>query len=111
MVMLIALSSCSEDDSSEESTCNMNFDLLVDKNWNPPEIDGDWLAVMRFDSDGKYYEDGEFDGNWEFNDNCNAIRFFVADSGGLEFEYEILSISSDSLRIKGPFGAIVTYHI
>ena len=109
-ITLIYASSCSKDDSNEQSGCSNTFDLLVDKDWFPPEEDSDIFAIMRFNSDGDYSENGTYDGTWELESDCTTIHFYVADSGGLEFQFEIISISSNSFKVKGPFGAILTYH-
>jgi len=110
LILLIGISSCSKDDSNEQSSCSNNFDLLVDKDWFPPEEKADFLAKMRFNSDGDYFENDTYDGTWELENDCKTIHFYVANSGGIEFEFEIQSITKDAFIIKGAFGAIVTYH-
>lgn len=110
LVFTLSLISCSKDDSVDQSDCSNTFNLLVDKDWFPPVESADFLAVLRFDSNGNYSEDEVYAGSWEFEDGCNSIHFFVVESGELEFQYEIILISSDSFKIKDPFGAIITYH-
>ncbi len=73
LVFTLSLISCSNDDSDDQSECSNTFNLLVDKDWFPPTESADILEVVRFDSNGDYYENENYGGTWEFEDDCNIF--------------------------------------
>jgi hypothetical protein len=46
----------------------------------------------------------------ELDGDCTTIHLIVDDTGVPEYQYQIISITSNILKIKGPFGIIVTFH-
>jgi hypothetical protein len=56
-------SSCSKDDSDAQFDVLIIFNLLINKDWFPPEEDVDFLC-NNFNSNGNYSENGFQDGTW-----------------------------------------------
>ncbi len=77
-VFTFNLISCNEDNSDEQANCEGTFDLLIGKDWFPPEESADIRVVVRFDSNGDYFENEVFGGTWELEDNCTIIHFFCS---------------------------------
>ena len=101
---------CSKGDSVDQSDCSNTFNLLIDKDWFPSETNTDTLAVIRFNSNGDYSENEIHANTWEIEGDCNLILFFIADLQSLDFQYEVISISSNTLKIRNPSEEILTYH-
>jgi hypothetical protein len=102
------LTSCKkEDDSSSSSSsgCSINTSELTSGVWLPPAEYSDFFATLTFSSDGKYYENGEYEGDWTNINNCDSI--YVKRPVG-SFYCVIVSISSSELNIRNPvFGEIL----
>lgn len=103
-------SSCSKDDSNVQSGCVNSFNLLINKDWFPPEEDSGFFAIINFNSNGNYSENGLQDGTWKLDSDCTTMHLIVDNTGGIEYQYQIISITSNLLKIKGPLGIIITYH-
>ena len=109
LVFTFILIACNKDDSDKQSDCSDSFTVLVDKDWFPPAESADSLAVLRFDSKNDYYENEVYTGTREFKDNCTMIHFFASDFSGLDFQYEVISLSG-TLKIRTASGAVLIYH-
>ena len=110
LVFTLSFIACNKDDSDKQSDCSNSFRILVDKDWFPPVESADSIAVLRFDSNNDYYENEVYAGTWEFESDCNSIHFYVGDFGGLDFQYEIISLSEGTLKIRTTSGAVIIYH-
>jgi len=91
LTLLLTLNSCSSDEDSN-GQCPEIFNLLTDGEWKSEER---IFSDLRYDDDGKYYEDGIFDGTWELSDDCESIEFET--EAGFEFSFRIIEISENSL--------------
>lgn len=109
-LVVLVITSCEKDDSNESPNCTKNFNLLVDKLWIPEEEFDDFAADVLFDSNGDFYEDGEYNSEWELSEDCNSINFVVTTNGNLEFTNQIVSISENTLVVKVTLFGDVTYH-
>lgn len=111
LLIFIALGflySCEKEKSVSSSSaamnnCEVDSELLVDIDWVHT---AGTLATLRFDSSGEYFENGNYDGDWELENDCDSI-FVTRESN--DFYYRILSLSMDTLRLGNPAFGIVTY--
>jgi hypothetical protein len=110
--VLITLSSCKKEVTNPQNTstgasCSSINSMLTTGEWIPME-DPDIFAVMRYDTDGKYYENGNHDGQWSLTQNCDSINYTT--NNNYIFKDYIVSITSDTLIMEGFLGQLKYHH-
>ena len=75
LFLAILIVACSSDDSDLGNNQNC-LSLLTDKTWFPVEGTSEIFTYVRFDSNGDFYEEGELDGTWALESNCNTIKIY-----------------------------------
>ncbi len=111
-LVVITLSSCKKEvtNPSNVSTgvsCSSINSMLTTGEWIPME-DPYFFAVMRYDTDGKYYENGDYDGQWSLTQNCDSINYVTNEND--MFKDYIVSVTSDTLIMEGFLGQIKYHH-
>lgn len=99
----IFLLSCGDDDTATNSACNIDSSLLIDVDWIHSS---GTLAELKFASSGIYYENGNNDGNWELENNCDSI-YVTRPSNN--FYYVIRSLTQNELVLANPAFGEITY--
>ena len=104
--LALLIVACSDDDSDLGNNQNC-LSLLTDKTWFPVEGTSEIFTYVRFDSNGDFYEEGELDGTWALESNCNTINFEINESN-IDFSYDIVSINQNLMVVNTILGQ-VTY--
>jgi hypothetical protein len=95
LITILTLSACSsDDDGSSSDECSNTYDLLIGDEWITNE---EGFANLRYDTDGKYYEDGEYDGTWQLSSDCQSIEYVTSE--GLDWTWGIMEISENECVI------------
>lgn len=110
--VLIALSSCKKEVTNPNNvstgvSCSSINSMLTTGEWIPME-DPYFFAVMRYDTDGKYYENGDYDGQWSLTQNCDSVKYVTTENDS--FTYKIVSITADTVIMETFFGQIKYHH-
>ena len=89
------------------TSCSSVNTLLTGKDWvslNHPFIN---TITIRYETDGKYYENGTHEGSWSLTPNCDTILGVSTQSW--TFTNYIVSISQDTLVVNNSIYGQLTY--
>ena len=88
------------------SSCSSTNTLLTGKDWVPVGAPS-YITTNRYETDGKYYENGTYEGTWSLTQNCDSIASLSINNWA--FTDYIISISADTLVVNNSIHGQLTY--
>lgn len=114
LIICIALVSCKKENEIEpiqkgqttQSVCTIDISLLKDVIWVAPSSQA-FITNLKFTSSGDYYQGTQLNGKWNLTNGCDSI--YVNRTIG-SFYYRVISVTTDTLKLRNPVLGDVIYH-